>query len=144
MQAGDPQLADTADDVDILVPGPADGASQTEILQGFITAALSPRNNYQRAREFLTPDFADEWQAGAGATIDVLGDRELVPVDETRATAPRPRAALSRALARSASSRSRPMKVNSRRMRAYLSLPMKRGKRDPDCCRQSASLGFPA
>jgi len=83
VQAGDPQLADTADDVDILVPGPADGAGQTEILQGFITAALSPRNNYQRAREFLTPDFADEWQAGAGATIDVLGDRELVPVDET-------------------------------------------------------------
>ena len=83
VQAGDPQPADAANDVDILVPGPADGATQSEILEGFITAALSPRNNYQVAREFLTAEFADEWQADAGATIDVLADRELVGVNET-------------------------------------------------------------
>jgi len=83
VQAGDPAPADAANDVDILVPGPAEGASQTDILEGFITAALSPRNNYQVAREFLTTEFADEWQADAGATIDVLADRELVAVDDT-------------------------------------------------------------
>ena len=66
-----------------LVPGPADGASQRDILEGFITAALSPRNNYQVAREFLTAEFADAWQADAGATIDVLADREYITVDET-------------------------------------------------------------
>ena len=59
VQAGDPLPADTANDVDILVPGPADGAGQRDILEGFITAALSPRNNYQVAREFLTAEFAD-------------------------------------------------------------------------------------
>ena len=83
VQAGDQPPADAANDVDILVPGPAAGASQTDILEGFVNAALSPRNNYQIAREYLTPEFADEWQADAGATIDVLADRELGVVDDT-------------------------------------------------------------
>lgn len=83
VQAGDPPPVDPANDVDILVPGPADGASQPEILEGFIRAALSPNNNYQVAREFLTDEFADEWQADAGATIDVLADRERIVVDDT-------------------------------------------------------------
>lgn len=83
VQAGDPQPADTANDVDILVQGPREGADQSEILEGFITAALNPRNNYQIAREFLTAAFADEWRADAGATIDVLADREFVTVDDT-------------------------------------------------------------
>lgn len=83
VQAGDPPPVDPANDVDILVPGPASGASQTEILEGFVTAALSPSNNYQVAREYLTPEFADEWDADAVATIDVLADRERVVVDDT-------------------------------------------------------------
>lgn len=83
VQAGDPPPVDPANDVDILVRGPADGASQTEILDGFVRAALSPSNNYQVAREYLTDEFADEWQADAGATIDVLADRERVVVDDT-------------------------------------------------------------
>ena len=83
VQAGDPVPADNAPDVDILVPGPVAGQSQPEILDGFIDAALSPRNNYQVAREYLTDSFADEWAADAGATIDVLADRDLVLVDET-------------------------------------------------------------
>ena len=70
-------------DVDILVPGPAPGQTQREILEGFIQAALSPRNDYERAREFLTDAFNDEWQADAAATIDVLADREIETVSET-------------------------------------------------------------
>lgn len=83
VQAGDPPPVDPANDVDILVRGPADGANQTEILDGFVRAALSPVNNYQVAREYLTPEFADEWLAQASATIDVLADRERVVVDDT-------------------------------------------------------------
>ncbi|HET8780102.1 MAG TPA: GerMN domain-containing protein, partial [Agromyces sp.] len=70
-------------DVDILVPGPAPGQTQQEILEGFIQAALSPRNDYQVAREFLTDAFNEEWQADAAATIDVLADREFETVGET-------------------------------------------------------------
>ncbi|MFD4422747.1 hypothetical protein ACFWN7_14770 [Agromyces sp. NPDC058484] len=82
VQRGDPALVDSSVDLDFIVQGPADGATQLEILDGFIFAAQSPRNNYQVAREFLTPGFADEWQADARATIDVLADRDEEVVDE--------------------------------------------------------------
>jgi hypothetical protein len=84
VQQGDPVVAtDSAGDFDILVEGPTAGASQEQILEGFLEAALSPRGNYRVAKEFLTPAFADEWQAGAVATIDVLADREQEAVDDT-------------------------------------------------------------
>jgi Sporulation and spore germination len=83
VQQGDPAPADSGVDLDIIVPGPAKGATQREILDGFLFAAQSPRNNYQVAREYLTSTLADEWQADAGATIDVLADRQIEPVDET-------------------------------------------------------------
>lgn len=70
-------------DLDILVEGPSSDASQRDILQGFLNAAQSPRNNYQVAREFLTPAFADAWQADEAATIDVLAERDVTEVDET-------------------------------------------------------------
>jgi hypothetical protein len=83
VQQGDPVPADSSVDLDILVEGPTAGATQEQILEGFLNAAQSPRNNYQVAREYLTPTFADEWQADAGATIDVLADREVEVVDDT-------------------------------------------------------------
>jgi hypothetical protein len=83
VQQGDPVPADSSVDLDILVEGPIAGATQEQILEGFLNAAQSPRNNYQVAREYLTPTFADEWQADAGATIDVLADREVEVVDDT-------------------------------------------------------------
>jgi Lipoprotein LpqB beta-propeller domain/Sporulation and spore germination len=84
VQQGNPASpTDSPVDFDILVKGPVVGASQQLILEGFLDAAQSPRGNYEVAREFLTPGFADEWQANAGATIDVLADREIAPVDET-------------------------------------------------------------
>ena len=84
VQQGNPAApSDSPVDFDILVAGPTAGATQLQILEGFLEAAQSPRSNYEVAREFLTPGFADEWQADAGATIDVLADREIAPVDET-------------------------------------------------------------
>lgn len=84
VQQGDLAVpTDSTGDIDILVEGPVDGDTQQQILEGFLEAALSPGNNYQVAREFLTQDFADEWDADAGATIDVLADRETETIDET-------------------------------------------------------------
>ncbi|WP_168186198.1 GerMN domain-containing protein [Agromyces badenianii] len=83
VNAGAPAIVEESLELDTIVPGPVSGASQRVILEGFIDAAASPRNNYQVAREFLTPAFSDEWNGNAGATIDVLADREVVPVGET-------------------------------------------------------------
>ena len=82
VQRGDPAQADPVD-LDILALPPAEGATQEQILDGFITAAQSPRNNYEVAREYLTQAFAEEWDPGEGATIDVLGARDIETVDET-------------------------------------------------------------
>ena len=56
--------------------GPQAGATQAEILTGFIQAATSPQDDYAIARTFLTSSLADEWEpnattqvrAGAGVT----------------------------------------------------------------------------
>lgn len=42
--------------------GPSDGATQLQILQGFINAGTGPQNDYAVAREFLTSDLATRWQ----------------------------------------------------------------------------------
>ncbi|WP_169054014.1 GerMN domain-containing protein [Agromyces sp. H66] len=82
VQRGEAAAADPVE-FDILVQPPADGATQEDILDGFIAAAQSPQKNYAIAREFLTEAFADEWDPRAGATIDVLAEREIEVVDET-------------------------------------------------------------
>lgn len=43
--------------------GPQSGASQAEILLGFIDAATNPQNDYEVARSFLAPSFREEWDA---------------------------------------------------------------------------------
>ena len=84
VQQGDPAPVDAAADLDILVDPPKVDGTQQEILDGFLLAALSSRNNFQAAYEFLTPDFAEQWQPDEVATIDVLADREFEEVSETQ------------------------------------------------------------
>jgi hypothetical protein len=48
-----------------LPSGPQDGATPAEILNGFITAATSPQENFAIAREFLTGPLEDEWEPNA-------------------------------------------------------------------------------
>ena len=50
--------------------GPASGASQEEVVRGFVKAATSPVDDYAVAREFLTPDYAPQWDANYGVLID--------------------------------------------------------------------------
>ncbi|GGI47710.1 hypothetical protein BCL57_002423 [Agromyces flavus] len=78
-----PGLAEAPDqpvDLDVFARGPQPGATQQQILDGFIDAAASPSGNYEIARQFLTDGFADVWEADTGVTIDVLADRSFTPV----------------------------------------------------------------
>lgn len=59
--------------------GPRDGATQEEILTDFISAATNPQNDFAVAQQFLTTDFAPDWDpdevvrivSGVGAAIPV-------------------------------------------------------------------------
>ncbi|SFR86658.1 Lipoprotein LpqB beta-propeller domain-containing protein [Agromyces sp. CF514] len=85
VQQGDPAPTDASSlDLDIIVDSPKVDGTQREILDGFLTAALSPRNNYQTAYTFLTPTFAEEWRADGGTTVDVFADREFDEVSDTQ------------------------------------------------------------
>ncbi len=60
--------------------GPLPGASQEEIVRGFIAATSSANGDYEIAREYLTPQYQNKWQAN-GVTIDE-GPRPFHAVDE--------------------------------------------------------------
>lgn len=83
------QIDDTVD-VDFLPPGPSVGASQEEILLGFIAAGTAAQNNYRVARSYLAQDASNEWnpnqvvliRAGEGQ-VELIEDATLqysVPV----------------------------------------------------------------
>jgi hypothetical protein len=56
--------------VDFLPSGPADGATQDEILRGFIQAAVAPDGDYAVAREFLSSSLQTRWNPDASVTVD--------------------------------------------------------------------------
>lgn len=49
--------------------GPSSGASQQEIVSGFLSAGTGPQNDYAIAREFLSTGFAQRWQPTAQTLI---------------------------------------------------------------------------
>lgn len=49
--------------------GPVAGATQEDLVQGFVIAASSPRDDYAVAREFLTADYAAQWDPYFGVLI---------------------------------------------------------------------------
>jgi hypothetical protein len=73
---GDVQDRDGGLTIDILAQGPAKGASQEEILRGFVDAAASPQGGYEVAKQFLTSRFATEWNPDAGTLVDGGAERE--------------------------------------------------------------------
>lgn len=83
VHAGRQQTPADSLELELVAVGPQKGADRETILRGFIDAATDARNNYQVAREFLTPAFADEWRADASATIDVLAERDYREISET-------------------------------------------------------------
>jgi hypothetical protein len=48
---------------------PVKGATQQQILQGFIRAGRGPQLNYKVARDFLTDDFSSKWNPNAGVLV---------------------------------------------------------------------------
>lgn len=62
-------------DFDFFPLGPAEGASQEDILRGFIAAFTGSAGDYAKAREFLSADFADEWSPRAGVTVRTSVER---------------------------------------------------------------------
>lgn len=70
--------APDSEDVSFVLPdSPQPGATPEQIVAGFIRAGSGPGlgARWDRAREFLTPEFADQWQPAAGVTVDVFEDR---------------------------------------------------------------------
>ncbi|MGZ0711410.1 LpqB family beta-propeller domain-containing protein (plasmid) [Coraliomargarita sp. W4R53] len=63
---------------------PQPGASAEEIVEGFIRAGSGPGvlGRWERAREFLSPEFAEVWQADRGVTVDIPGDRVYSSTEE--------------------------------------------------------------
>lgn len=56
-------------DVEFVVAGPQPGATQEEILAGFMQAVRAPQSNYSIARSFFTKDMAASWKPGAGTLV---------------------------------------------------------------------------
>ena len=72
---------DDSVDVDFLPPGPSVGASQEEILLGFISAGTAAQNNYRVARSYLAEDISTEWNPNQVALIRA-GEGQVQVVNE--------------------------------------------------------------
>lgn len=62
---------------------PRAGATREEILAGFIDAATSPDNNYEIAREYLTPGFSAAWKSDTSVTVDDGSGRVFSILDDS-------------------------------------------------------------
>lgn len=80
------ELGESPDDLDFLplASGPARDAGPTEIVEGFMEAAITPADNWQIARSFLTAEFSTAWRPSAGVSIDASAAERTVTssVDE--------------------------------------------------------------
>ncbi len=65
---------------EVLPLGPAPDASQEEVLRGFVAALAGSRNDYEVARQFLSPDFADEWDPRSSVVVRSPGTSDPVSV----------------------------------------------------------------
>lgn len=77
--------APDSEDVSFLLPdSPQPGATPEQIVQGFIRAGSGPGvgANWDRAREFLTPEFSEAWKPGASVIVDIFEDRSAVETEE--------------------------------------------------------------
>jgi hypothetical protein len=67
------ELGESPDDTDFLplASGPAPGADPQEIVEGFMEAAITPADNWEIARRFLTPEMQRSWRPATGVAVDV-------------------------------------------------------------------------
>jgi hypothetical protein len=81
---GGPITVESRTEIEYLPAGPAEGATQREILDGFIAAGAAPQNNFRIARSFLTDSAALTWNParetivrGIYASVKVSAATEL-------------------------------------------------------------------
>ncbi len=72
-------------DVDFLPSGPSEGATQEEILRGFLAATTAAQNNYGIARSYLAEDAADVWNPYE-STLVRAREGVIATVDESTLT----------------------------------------------------------
>ena len=83
VEAGNAIGTDDQIDVIFLAADPVPGATQQEILNGFILAAKSPQDDYAIARRYLTRDAAATWKPNESTTVDT-GSRPISAVGDAR------------------------------------------------------------
>jgi hypothetical protein len=69
-------------EVQFIADSPQAGATQEQILRGFIDAASSPREDYATAREFLAPKIRSTWDPDLNVIVDEAAQRSYVSADE--------------------------------------------------------------
>jgi hypothetical protein len=67
--SADIETASTSTDFDFLPPGPSAGASQEEIVAGFVAAGTAAQDNYRVARSYLTVGFIEVWNPNLAVAI---------------------------------------------------------------------------
>ena len=79
-------MSEQEDGLVFLAQEPVPGATQEEIVLGFLSAGISPDDGFSIAREFLTEAEAPQWRPGAGVIVRA-GPPEVSFGSETEATA---------------------------------------------------------
>ncbi len=79
-------MSEQDDGLVFLAQEPEEGATQEEVILGFLTAGISPEGGFSIAREFLTRAEAQQWRPSAGVIVRA-GPPEVQFASETEATA---------------------------------------------------------
>ncbi|CAB4856184.1 MAG: hypothetical protein F2785_00650 [Actinobacteria bacterium] len=69
-----PNTVESQTGVEFVPAGPAEGATQREIFDGFISAGSAPQNNFRIARTFLTEEAALIWNPTRGTVVRGIYD----------------------------------------------------------------------
>lgn len=69
--------------IEFLPSGPMQDSTIEQILRGFVEASSSPVSDYAIARQFLTPEFATQWDATTAVNVDA-GLRTVVQNGENQ------------------------------------------------------------
>lgn len=81
--AGEVPTREEAGDLEFLPSGPTRGASQEEIVRGFVAAFTSSASDFDVAREYLSEDFSEEWNPQASVVVRAAGSADpLTAVDD--------------------------------------------------------------
>ncbi|MFG6445079.1 GerMN domain-containing protein [Microbacterium sp. P07] len=83
-----PKDADDTQTFDLVPDPPQAGASPEQIVDGFLRAGVGAQDDWQTAREYLTPEYAPEWQPLASVTIDRLSERSAAPASPAPSPSP--------------------------------------------------------